>query len=85
MGVPRCEIVLQAPNPTARMAAVMILVRKDVRRELSVVDTPVRLTPPRASKIRIIHLLLCVEAMTVTWHTRTCQLPDTHMGSGELL
>jgi hypothetical protein len=52
LGVPGWEMVGQAPTPTARTEGVVILVRKDVMRELSVVATPPRLLPAEAPQGR---------------------------------
>ena len=81
LGVPGWEVVGQAPTPAARTAGVVVLVRKDVMRDLSVVATPARLTPPDAPKGRFVPL-------SFTWgghriHLANMYLPTSRYSAGE--
>ena len=81
LGVPGWDVVGQAPTPTARTAGVVILVRKDVMRELAVVATPPRLMPAEAPQGRFVPL-------SFTWgghrvHLATMYLPTSRYPAGE--
>ena len=81
LGVPGWEVVGQAPSPSARTAGVLILVRKDVQRELTAVEIPVRLTLSDAPLGRCTHF-------SFTWgghriHMANMYLPTSTYPAGE--